>query len=106
MNAAEGRAVRHRMFAIVDRSVLTNNPNPSGNVATTGYKDAPTPTASATPTTPGGIMWFAEPLLTPPLPTATAATTVFPYRVGTDKPMPTTPVSDLSLLVPHWAIID
>jgi hypothetical protein len=29
MNAAEGKAVRHRMFAIVDRSVLPANPYPS-----------------------------------------------------------------------------
>ncbi len=29
MNASEGRAVRHRMFAIIDRSVLANNPYPN-----------------------------------------------------------------------------
>jgi hypothetical protein len=29
MNAAEGKAVRHRMFAIVDRSLLPANPYPS-----------------------------------------------------------------------------
>jgi hypothetical protein len=33
MNASEGRYVRHRMFAIVDRSVLANNPYPSVQAA-------------------------------------------------------------------------
>jgi hypothetical protein len=29
MNASEGRAIRHRMFAIIDRTVLANNPYPT-----------------------------------------------------------------------------
>jgi hypothetical protein len=57
MNFAEGRAVRHRMFAIVDRSVLPSNPYP------TVFPVLPTAT----------------------LPFAVAPTTPWPYRPSLDK---------------------
>jgi hypothetical protein len=34
MNWSEGRAIRHRMFAVIDRSVLANNPYPNNAVKT------------------------------------------------------------------------